>query len=91
MIALIKNLWDGDDNPVQQIIGIFNNELEIPEDYKRTEYREDEICCELIKRFLNLEESKKLEQDPESIYEGDYSCAPFYSLKEIYIGEIIDL
>lgn len=92
MIALIKNSWDGDGNPIQQIIGIFNNELEIPEDYKRTEYREDEIYCNgtIIKRFLNLEESRKLEQDPEFIYEGGYLYTPFYSVKEIKIGEIFN-
>ena len=43
MIALIKNCICGDDEFIQQIIGLFNDESEIPDEYKRTEYFKEEL------------------------------------------------
>lgn len=92
MIALLVNYVEADANWYPHVIGIFNDESEISDEYKRTEYYEDEIWRDepKIKRFLNLEESKKLNQNPEILREHLPSLLPFYSVKEIKVGEIFD-
>ena len=91
MIALIKNCICGDDEFIQQIIGLFNNESEIPDEYKRTEYIKEELWhrIPLNKRFLNEEEYIEFEKNYGRF--GYYYGHPtFYSIKTINIGEIIN-
>lgn len=91
MIALVCNWFEGDGNLVQEIVGIFNDESEIPEFYKRTTFSEDELWRYKpnYKRFLNSEEYEKFK---ENVLDGeyDYGYPGCYSLKEIEIGKIIE-
>lgn len=91
MIALLVNYLEADANWYPHVIGIFNNESEIPDKYKRTSWNEKKLKWgePKVKRFLNLEESKKLHQNPEILH-GHSSFFPFYSVKEIKIGEIFN-
>lgn len=91
MIALIQNWIEGDSNLVQQIIGIFNNESDIPDFYKRTTYTKDELfnVKPKVKRFLNEKEYIEFEKNYDRF--GYYYGHPiFYSIKTINIGEIIN-
>lgn len=90
MIALIENWFTIDDDFVQQIIGIFNHESEIPEEFKRKTYKNTELWRNTpdYERFYNLEDSKQLEYTFNPINYG-YGYPQFFSLKEITIGEII--
>ena len=90
MIALLVNYLEADANWYPHVIGIFNNESEIPDEYKRS-WNEEKLRWgePKVKRFLNLEESKKLYQNLEILH-GHSSFFPFYSVKEIKIGEIFD-
>lgn len=91
MIVLFVNYIEADADWYPRAIGIFNNESEIPDKYKRTSWNEDELQWgePKVKRFLNLKESKKLHQNPEILDEHS-SVLPFYSVKEVKIGEIFD-
>ena len=91
MIALLVNYIEADANWYPHVIGIFNNESEIPDEYKRTSWNEGELQwgAPKVKRFHNLEETKKLHQNPEVLH-GHSSFLPFHSIEEIKIGEIFD-
>ena len=90
MIALIQNCICGDDEFIQQIIGLFNDESDIPDEYKRTEYLKEELWYRtpLNKRFLNEEEYTEFENNfvPLKYF---YGHPIFYGIKKVNIGEII--
>lgn len=91
MIALVCNWFEGDSNLVQEIIGVFNDESEIPNDYKRTTFNDDELWEHKpdYKRFLNSEEYEEFKQKAlNHDYWYGFPCC--YSLKEIEVGKIIE-
>ena len=91
MIALILNGICGDDEFIQQIIGLFNDESDIPDEYKRTEYLKEELLqCRtpLTKRFLNKEEYAEFENNFDP-FKYRYGHPSFYSIKSVNVGEIM--
>lgn len=90
MIALILNCTCGDDEFIQQIIGLFNDESDIPDEYKRTEYLKEELwhIVPLNKRFLNEEEYAEFENNFVRL-KYHYGHPTFYGIKRINVGEII--
>lgn len=90
MIALIKNCICGYDEFIQQIIGLFNDESEIPDEYKRTEYFKEKLWhrIPLNKRFLNEKEYAEFENNFVPL-KYQYGHPTFYGIKRINAGEII--
>lgn len=91
MIALILNGICGDDEFIQQIIGLFNDESDIPDEYKRTEYLKEELRYSRIplnKRFLNKEEYAEFENNFVR-FKYHYGHPIFYGIKRVNVGEIM--